>query len=197
MDQLSLQVTNLHLERQKSFAAAIAALRRNARGDPRIGAKVKNTPFVATFPKILAANLLPLPSSFNNPQVLVPANKNRIGLVLAGVFQQPVFAPALQFEAFYSFGYPAATSPIIVAGGPPPIGQAWGLPLPGVTFLDLFNVAVSEGPLGNGTISTDAIWVTLSPAIAYIAAGLDIMPGFIIAYEQSLALEADNMGRAA
>ena len=197
MDQFAQQVKSLGLQRQKSFADAIAAMRQRAAGNPQLGAKVKNTPFLVQYPGVAAASLLPLPDFFNSPQILVPANPNRIGLVLGCLFQQPTLLTVPQFEAFYSFGYPSITAPLDVVGGPPPVGQSWGFPVPGVTVLDLLEVSVSTGPLGNGTISTDAVWVTLSPAKAYLVLNLDVQPGYIIGYEQSLAIEADQRRRAA
>lgn len=198
-DQFSTLTKNLNLNSQQGFAAAITAMRQSAVNNPRMGARLKSVAYIFTLPLIPKTELDPLPPIFNSPKILVPANPNRIGVVLGGVFQQAIAPPDYAFLPYYSYGYPAAQAPITVNGGPPPRGATYGLPVPGVVLLTLAGSGISSGPLGNGTTSTDDIWVTLSPAKSYndFVGVEDIMPGFIIAYEQTLAIEAGQFRDAA
>jgi hypothetical protein len=169
----------------ESLVAAIAKVRNFADRlalSNRMSAPVTNTPYIISWPIYTGTAA---DTFLNAPQILVPANKNRISLIVQQVAVEP--NPVPTFAASYSWGYPAV-APVVGAG------RAFGPLVPGYCLLPTRAIH-HLGPLGNGTISEDALWITLDKIITGGLTGYS--PGFVLAYEGALALEAPRNRRAA
>ncbi len=163
-----------------SLAGALADMRATIRGGRQDRVRVKNTPFLQYYPPYSGTAADDV--FFNSPKLLVPANKNRISLIISQVMLRGVGASG--HYALYSFGYPQFI---------PGAFNQWGLVIPGF----LLNTTLFPTQAGNGSIAIDDIWVTLvkgavrGPAL--------VTAGYVIAYEGTLAIEGGNnqLGRAA
>jgi len=179
----SSQILALNFPARVRFGQIIELMRRRLVIGRQVNAPVKNTPFVFIYPPYTGTAA---DTWFNSPRILVPANKNRIGLVIGQTSLDTYTHPS--WLAFYSFGYPAMTAP----AGP---GKSYGLVIPGWCLTAGAINVQHLGPLGNGTISEDAVWITVTE---FSTLGPPTnTPGYIVAYEQSLAIESERTREAA
>ena len=183
-DPWVIQRANQPLEATVALGRALQETRKEvARFTSRaISAPVKNTPFLISWPVYTGTAA---DTFLNSPRILVPANKNRVSLSVFQIAVEP--NPVPTFAASYSWGYPAV-APVVG------VGRAFGTLVPGYCVLPAFAIH-HLGPLGNGTISEDALWITLDKVIAGGLTGY--LPGFVLAYEGVLAVESERNVRAA
>jgi len=128
-----------------ALADALAQQRKLASKKLWRNTTVRNTPYI--FRPTVAAQL-------DHPYLVVPANPRRVSLVMGQVVDAEVTNEIHQF--YYSFGYPAVKP---LYGVFP--GASYGLPIPGI-LMWLGQTPIITGPLGNGTVSVDEIWVGLA-----------------------------------
>lgn len=178
-DPWAVQRANQSLNPTVGLGRALAMTQREvARFTSRaISAPVKNTPFLISWPIYTGTAA---DTFLQSPQILVPANENRVSLNVFQIAVEP--NPVPTFAASYSWGYPALAPKVGV-------GRAFGPLVPGYCLLPTRAIH-HLGPLGNGTISEDALWVTLDKIIAGGVTGYS--PGFVLAYEGVLAIESER-----
>ena len=159
------------------LGVALNEARQSAFRRKNFHAPVRNTPYVIKYPVLTGT-----PTDFDfveNPKLLVPANQNRVSLVVTQLMSEP----KANYAAFYSFGYPAVAPRAGLAGR-----LFGGVVVPGYCISPAV-VIVHFGPPGNGTISEDDLYVTLCRAGPNQAG---YSPGQVTAYEGVLAVESER-----
>lgn len=178
-DPWAVQRANQPLNPTVPLGRGLGALRKQVAAftSRAISAPVKNTPFLIAWPVYTGTSA---DTFLNSPRILVPANKNRVSLSVFQIAVEP--NPVPTFASSFSWGYPALAPKVGV-------GRAYGPLIPGYCVLPT-RAIYHLGPLGNGTISEDALWVTLDKVIAGGITGYS--PGFVLAYEGVLAVESER-----